>query len=55
MLGVPVAAVIGVMVRFFIGRYLGSHYFLGAVPAVPLPDPPDPEEEGTAGTPGVER
>ena len=45
MLAVPVAAVIGVMVRFFIGRYRDSHYFLGIAPAVPVPAPPDPEME----------
>ena len=45
MLAVPVAAVIGVMVRFFIGRYRDSHYFLGIAPAIPVPAPPDPEME----------
>ena len=37
MLAVPVAAVIGVMVRFSISRYRGSHYFLGAEPPVSVP------------------
>ena len=45
MLAVPVAAVIGVMVRFLIARYRDSHYFLGIAPAVPVPAPPDPELE----------
>ena len=45
MLAVPVAAVIGVMVRFFIGRYRDSHYFLGFGSAIPVPAPPDPEME----------
>ncbi len=46
MLAVPVAAVIGVMVRFFIGRYLVSPYFLGLAPATALPvaAPPEPVE-----------
>ena len=54
MLAVPVAAVIGVMVRFFIGRYLDSHYYLGMVPipaSVPQeaePDPPPVEADGAA-------
>jgi len=46
MLAVPVAAVMGVMVRFFIGRYLGSRYFLGAAPGA--------EEEGASGTADAE-
>ena len=49
MLAVPVAAVMGVMVRFFIGRYLDSHYFLGATSAVPQREAlPDAEEEPPA-------
>ena len=51
MLAVPVAAVIGVMVRFFVDRYLGSHYFLGVVPALPTPAPPDPDIEPEAPDP----
>ena len=52
MLAVPVAAIIGVMVRFFIGRYRGSHYFLGLAPAVPVPAPPDPDLEPSPPEPG---
>lgn len=45
MLAVPVAAIIGVMVRFFIGRYLESHYFLGLAPATQMPAPrPTPKK-----------
>ncbi len=55
MLAVPVAAIIGVMVRFFIGRYRDSHYYLGITPAIPVPAPPDPDEEPTPPEPdGVE-
>ncbi len=45
MLAVPVAAVIGVMVRFLIDRYRNSHYYLGQSAAIPIPVPPDPDEE----------
>ncbi len=51
MLAVPVAAVIGVMVRFLIARYRDSHYFLGITPAVPVPAPPDPELESAPPAP----
>ncbi|NNG03682.1 MAG: AI-2E family transporter [Inquilinus sp.] len=57
MLAVPVAAVIGVLVRFFIGQYQVSHYFLGAAtppskrtPATRRRKTParNPEEGGSA-------
>ncbi|MEE8272860.1 MAG: AI-2E family transporter [Alphaproteobacteria bacterium] len=38
MLAVPVAAVIGVLVRFFLDRYRDSHYFLGD-PAAAIVEP----------------
>ncbi len=52
MLAVPVAAVIGVMVRFFIARYRDSHYYLGLAPAAPIPAPPHPDVEPGLPEPG---
>src|SRR5690606_34210818 len=50
LLAIPVAAVIGVLARFVLGRYLTSRYYRGGLPA--SGPPPRKDEDGTGGAPG---
>jgi predicted PurR-regulated permease PerM len=50
LLAIPVAAVIGVLARFVLGRYLNSRYYRGGLPA--SGPPPRKGEDGTGGSPG---
>lgn len=50
LLAIPVAAVIGVLARFVLGRYLNSQYYRGGLPV--SGPPPRKSEDGTGGSPG---
>jgi len=50
LLAIPVAAVIGVLARFVLGRYLNSRYYRGGLPT--SGPPPRKGEDGTGGSPG---
>lgn len=49
LLAIPVAAVIGVLARFVLGRYLNSRYYRGGLPV--SGPPPRKGEDGTGGSP----
>jgi predicted PurR-regulated permease PerM len=51
LLAVPAAAVIGVLVRFALARYLASPLFLGAAVGEAAPGPAEDAETGPAGQP----